>query len=70
MSNRFDNLTARPAMDVSRCETTYRIGREAFDTLMGLLAEDQETPTTPLGVFVANSTKRNLKHKIEVLFKP
>ncbi|WLJ89330.1 hypothetical protein [Vibrio phage vB_ValA_R15Z] len=47
-----------------------RIGREAFDTLMGLLAEDSESPTTPYGVLVANSTKRNLKKQIEDIFEP
>lgn len=47
-----------------------RIGREAFDTLMGFLSEDTETPTSALGVFVANSTKRDLRRKIEATFKP
>ena len=47
-----------------------RIGREAYDTLMGLLSEDTETPTTPYGVLVANSTKRQLRKKVETLFQP
>ncbi|AHN84653.1 hypothetical protein PV_002 (endogenous virus) [Gutovirus Vc1] len=47
-----------------------RIGREAYDTLMGLLAEAPESPTTPVGVFVANSTKRSLKRQVEELFTP
>lgn len=47
-----------------------RIGREAYDTLMGLLAEDSESPTTPYGVLVANSTKRNLRKQIEDLLQP
>lgn len=47
-----------------------RIGREAFETLMRLLAEESETPTTSLGVFVANSTKRALRRQIEAQFTP
>ena len=47
-----------------------RLGREAYDTLMGLLSEDTESPTTPYGVLIANSTKRNLKKQVERLFQP
>lgn len=47
-----------------------RIGREAYDTLMGLLSEGTETPTTPYGVLVANSTKRSLRKQIESIFEP
>lgn len=47
-----------------------RIGREAYETLMRFLAEDPESPTSPLGTFVANSTKRALKRQIEATFKP
>lgn len=49
---------------------TTRIGAEAFDTLMSFLAEDPEAPTSALGTFVANSTKRDIKRKIEATFKP
>ncbi|AWD90751.1 hypothetical protein [Pseudomonas phage Alpheus] len=47
-----------------------RIGREAYETLMGFLSEDTESPTSALGVFVANSTKRALRRQIEAHFKP
>uniref|UniRef100_A0AAU6W0X9 Uncharacterized protein n=1 Tax=Pseudomonas phage Ulitu01 TaxID=3138550 RepID=A0AAU6W0X9_9CAUD len=47
-----------------------RIGAEAYDTLMGFLSEDTESPTAPLGLFVANSTKRALRRQIEAVFKP
>lgn len=83
MTNRFSHITSkrRPeaplTQQVSQCETNIkgkpskkRIGREAYDTLIGLLAEAPETSTTPLGVFVANSTKRNLKRQVEELFQP
>lgn len=82
MKDRFSHITSNPARlssqeNVSQRETKVkgkksktRIGREAYDTLMGLLAEDRETPTTELGTFVANSTKRNLKIQIESLFVP
>lgn len=76
MSNRFTHITSRTAQvlpeQVSLTRETEsakkRIGRDVFDTLMGLLAEDSETPTTPYGVLVANSTKRKLKREIEALF--
>lgn len=82
MTDRFSHIrsnTDNPALrdQVSQRETNVRgkkeqqrIGREAYDTLMSLMAEAPETPTTQLGVFVANSTKRNLKLQIESLFKP
>lgn len=47
-----------------------RIGREVYDTLTSLLAEVPETPTTHLGVFVANSTKREIRKQIDGLFEP
>ncbi|ATW58185.1 hypothetical protein HOS47_gp26 [Pseudomonas phage uligo] len=47
-----------------------RIGTEAFDALMCLMAEDPETPTTHHGVFVANSTKRLLVRQIRELLAP
>lgn len=47
-----------------------RIGRDAYETLMGLLAEDRETPTTPYGVLLANSTKRNIRKSVEALLIP
>ncbi|QPB07319.1 hypothetical protein [Pseudomonas phage BUCT553] len=37
---------------------------------MSFLSEDTETPTSALGVFVANSTKRALRRQIEAVFKP
>lgn len=49
---------------------THRIGVKAYETLMGLLAEEPESPTSPLGVFVANSTKRALRRQIEATIKP
>lgn len=83
MTNRFSHITSKrqpeapSTQQVSQRETTVkgkptkkRIGREAYDTLMGLLAEAPESPTTPVGVFVANSTKRNLKRQVEELFTP
>lgn len=47
-----------------------RIGSDAFDALMRLVAEDPETPTSPLGTFVANSTKRLLAKQIKELLAP
>lgn len=47
-----------------------RLGKENFDTLVGLFAEEAETAVTPLGVYVANSTKRKLKQQVEALFRP
>lgn len=47
-----------------------RLGKEAFDTLTALLALEQEYSTSTLGVFVANSTKRNILRQVEELFKP
>ncbi len=82
MNNRFDNITSKkrkislPQQEVSQRETLKgkpkqsRVGREAYDTLMGLLALDTETPTTHHGVYIANSTKRNLRMQIEELFQP
>lgn len=82
MKDRFSHITSNPTRlplqeAVSQCETRVkgkkpqtRIGREAYDTLMGLLSEERETSTTELGTFVANSTKRNLKMQIESLFVP
>ena len=49
---------------------TERIGRKTYDALMALLTEEQESPTSPLGVFVANSTKRDLKRKMESIILP
>ncbi|CAM0030694.1 hypothetical protein VPHD529_0040 [Vibrio phage D529] len=80
MSNRFDHITSKRSLtslpqEVSQRETSNkpdkrRMGRDVFDTLMGLLSEDTETPTTPYGVLVANSTKRNLRKQIEGIFQP
>lgn len=80
MSNRFDHITSKRSLtslppEVSQRETSIkpdkrRMGRDVFDTLMGLLSEDTETPTTPYGVLVANSTKRNLRKQIEGIFQP
>lgn len=81
MSNRFDHIKSqrRISQTVTNTEASprptvkpegKRIGRDAYDTLMSLLAEDTETPTTPYGVLVANSTKRNIKKQIKDLFKP
>ena len=47
-----------------------RIGRDAYDTLVGMLATVPESPTTPLGVFVANSTKRDLLMRINEKYEP
>lgn len=82
MPYNFSQVTSNPARQdtsetVSQRETKVRgkleqksLGRDAYDTLMALLAEEQESPTTNLGTFVANSTKRNLKKQIESLFRP
>lgn len=47
-----------------------RIGEKAYETLMSFLSEATETPTSDLGTFVANSTKRALRRQIEATFKP
>lgn len=47
-----------------------RVGRETYDALMALLVTTQESPTSPIGVFVANSTKRDLKRQMESLIQP
>lgn len=47
-----------------------RLGKENFDTLVGLFAEEAETADSPIGVYVANSTKRKLKQQVEALFRP
>ncbi len=85
MKNRFSHITSQSQVSdaalqssVSQCETNNvkgkptvkSIGRNAYDTLMGLLSVDTETPTTPYGVLIANSTKRNLKKQVKELFKP
>ena len=84
MTNRFSHIQSPTRStkstltnNVSQRETTIkgkpsntRIGREAYDSLMSLLSLDTETPTTPYGVLIANSTKRNLRMQIEELFKP
>lgn len=83
MTNRFSHLTSQRRTEapltqqVSQRETTIkgkpkqqRIGREAYDSLMSLLSLDTETPATPYGVLIANSTKRNLLMQIEELFQP
>ena len=77
--NRFSHITSqrRVSKDVANSHVsvkgkpdTMRLGREAYDTLMSLLSEDTETPTTPYGVLLANSTKRNIRKQVEDLFKP
>ncbi|QZI86130.1 hypothetical protein PODOV006v2_p0036 [Vibrio phage 15E36.1] len=83
MTNRFSHIKSQRRAEapltqpVSQCETTIkgkpkqqRIGRDAYDSLMGLLAEAPESPTTHHGVFIANSTKRTLRKQIEELFLP
>ncbi len=83
MTNRFSHITSQRrteapfANKVSQCETQLkgkpkqqRIGRDAYDSLMGLLSLDTETPTTPYGVLIANSTKRTLRKQIEEMFQP
>ncbi len=84
MTNRFSHITALKktsdaalSRQVSQRETQVRgkpakiqLGRDAYETLLGLMAEAPEDPTTPLGVFVANSTKRILKKQIEEVFVP
>ena len=77
MNNSLVNPRLAAAMGVSQRETkikgaptTKRVGRETYDALMSLLSEEREGPTTPLGVFVANSTKRNLKRQMESIILP
>lgn len=84
MKDRFSHITSRnPARDdnVSQRETTRvgkvrgapekeRIGRDAYDKLISLLSEEQEDSASPLGVFVANSTKRKIRSQFEGLFQP
>lgn len=84
MKDRFSHITSRnPARDdnVSQRETIKagkvrgapekeRIGRAAYDKLISLLSEEQEVSTSPLGVFVANSTKRKIRSQFEGLFQP
>ncbi|CAM0031019.1 hypothetical protein VPHD530_0043 [Vibrio phage D530] len=84
MTDRFSHITSNPARlategqaEVSQRETSLTgkpkqriVGREVFDSLMGLLAEVPETPTTPLGVFVANSTKRELRKQMMEIIQP
>jgi hypothetical protein len=84
MTNRFDHITSQKqkseaalhpqaptvASKVKGKPKLQRIGRDAYDTLMGLLSEDVETPLTPYGVFIANSTKRSLKRQVEGIFQP
>lgn len=81
MTDRFSHITSTPSRkpDVSQRETPTkvkgkpvqrRIGRDAYDTLMKLLSLEDEFPTTPLGTFVANSTKRKLRKEIEDYFAP
>lgn len=50
--------------------TQKHVGRETYDALMALTAPVPESPTSPLGVFVANSTKRDLKRQMESLIRP
>lgn len=82
--DRFSHITSRnPARDgdVSQRETTSvgktrgapekeRIGRATYDKLLSLLSEEREDSTSPLGVFVANSTKRKIRSQFEGLFQP
>lgn len=81
MSNRFEHITSKPRRSqvsspaVSQCETKparkpkqHRISKEAYQTLMSLLATVPETPDTSHGVYVANGTKRNLQLQVRELF--
>ena len=84
MQNRFSHITSQKqkseavlhpqapvnGTNVKGKPKQQRLGRDAYDTLMSLLVEDTETPLTPHGVFIANSTKRNLKRQVEELFQP
>ncbi len=46
------------------------IGAERFKALMDALEIEHERPTTELGTFVANSTKRNIREIIQRLLQP
>ena len=84
MTNRFSHITSQRRVssavlqqsvshvkpEVKGKPSQQRIGQQAYDTLMSLLSEGTETPTTPFGVLVANSTKRNLRKQIEEIFQP
>lgn len=84
MTNRFSHLTSQKqkseavlhpkaptsANNVKGKPKQKHLGRDAYETLLSLLVEDTETPLTPHGVFIANSTKRNLKRQVEEIFQP
>jgi len=46
------------------------IGADRYKTLMDALVLDNERPTTDLGTFVANSTKRSIRETIQRLLQP
>lgn len=56
------SLTGKP--------TTHHIGQKAYDALLSLLSEVQEKHDSPLGLFVANSTKRDIKQKLKGVIEP
>lgn len=70
MNNRFDGITRVAPVNEVKSKEPKRIGRDVYDALMELLVEETERPTTPLGTFVANSTKREIRARINVLFRP
>ena len=50
--------------------TTHHIGQKAYEALLSLLSEEQERHDSPLGLFVANSTKRDIKQKLKGVIEP
>lgn len=84
MTNRFSHITSKRQVSdpypnqkeqhfeagIKGKPTTTKLGKGAYETLISLFSEERETSTSPLGVFVANSTKRNLLRQIEEIFKP
>lgn len=65
-----NSLTGSGHSNVRGKPEKSRVGRKTYDALMGILAEEPETSTSPIGVYVANSTKRKLKKQMEELILP
>lgn len=61
MRNKFDSSSERPLVK-GRGKPT--LNKESYEILLGIFAEDKETPSTEIGVFIANSTKRSIKEKV------
>lgn len=64
------NNLKRDVLPKEGVDNRHRVGAKAYKDIMDVLVLLDENPCSELGLFVSNSTKRDIKSRLERVIRP